>query len=193
MRTLFSALIVLLVALSACSLIVDKNGDQCTSNADCSRFRAARCDLALRVCVAAAGDLPDVEGGSLPEMPGAGDGSTEGATIVPDASVSDPDAASAGDVSMVNDVGPKDAAIDVSADVTPDAAHPVDAAEEAPSDPCRGPAGCYRCPPITDLEYENACTNAICVPFDNRARLKHLPPDGGLTPLPEAGPAPLTE
>jgi len=38
--------------------------------------------------------------------------------------------------------------------------------------------------------FENACTNAACKPFDNRLRLKRLPLDGGLTPLPpprEAG------
>ena len=32
--------------------------------------------------------------------------------------------------------------------------------------------------------FENACTNATCKPFDNRSRLKRLPLDGGLTPLP---------
>jgi hypothetical protein len=32
--------------------------------------------------------------------------------------------------------------------------------------------------------FENACTNATCRPFDNRARLKRLPLEGGLTPLP---------
>jgi hypothetical protein len=36
----------------------------------------------------------------------------------------------------------------------------------------------------TISSFENACTNATCRPFDNRARLKHLPREGGLTPLP---------
>ncbi len=31
--------------------------------------------------------------------------------------------------------------------------------------------------------FENACTNAACKPFNNKVRLAHLPPDGGLTPL----------
>ena len=36
----------------------------------------------------------------------------------------------------------------------------------------------------TTGSFENACTNATCRPFDNRARLKRLPREGGLTPLP---------
>jgi len=48
-----------------------------------------------------------------------------------------------------------------------------------------GASGCYQCAPATDWQFVNGCTDAQCKPFDNRARLKKLPADGGLTPLPE--------
>jgi hypothetical protein len=41
--------------------------------------------------------------------------------------------------------------------------------------------------------FENACTNATCRPFDNRARLKRLPLEGGLTPLPPRDAAVITD
>jgi hypothetical protein len=43
-------------------------------------------------------------------------------------------------------------------------------------------AGVDACAQPTSLQ--NACTDAKCKPFDNRSRLKRLPADGGLTPLP---------
>jgi hypothetical protein len=47
------------------------------------------------------------------------------------------------------------------------------------------------CPPDSaaapGLELLNACTNASCIPFDNRARLRNLTDDGSLKPLPEVG------
>lgn len=35
------------------------------------------------------------------------------------------------------------------------------------------------------LELLNACTNATCIPFVNRARLRNLADDGSLKPLPD--------
>jgi len=69
---------------------------------------------------------------------------------------------------------------------------PESVAETGPPS-CQGPNGCFQCAPTTDIEYANRCTEAQCKPFDNRARLKRLLPDGGLLPLPEAGPSPLPE
>ena len=42
---------------------------------------------------------------------------------------------------------------------------------------------CYACAPATVPEFENACSGATCVPFDD-TRLTKLLPDGGLPPLP---------
>jgi hypothetical protein len=69
----------------------------------------------------------------------------------------------------------------------------AEAAAEAGAPPCRGPKGCFQCAPTNDLEYANRCTEAQCKPFDNRARLTRLLPDGALLPLPEAGASPLPE
>jgi hypothetical protein len=45
-------------------------------------------------------------------------------------------------------------------------------ADTAPPDPgCSGPAGCFKCPPTTNSEILNACTDGQCTPFDNAARL----------------------
>jgi len=49
---------------------------------------------------------------------------------------------------------------------------------------CKGGNGCYACAPATDQEYFSACTEATCVPFDNRTRLTNLASDGSLKPLP---------
>lgn len=49
---------------------------------------------------------------------------------------------------------------------------------------CRVPSGCVSCLPAQGSDSSNACTDATCVPFDNRARLSNLAPDGGLKPLP---------
>ena len=60
----------------------------------------------------------------------------------------------------------------------------TDAAMEA-GDPCTGPGACYRCAPTNDLQFQNGCTNASCVPFSNERRIKRFQPEGGLAPLPE--------
>jgi hypothetical protein len=48
---------------------------------------------------------------------------------------------------------------------------------------CTGKNGCFACAPRTDPDFFNGCTDARCVPFDNR-RLRNLTPDGMLKPLP---------
>lgn len=58
---------------------------------------------------------------------------------------------------------------------------------------CHDSTGCVPCSPTADIGYANRCTNSSCRPFDNRARLKRLLPDGGLLRLPEAGASPLSE
>jgi hypothetical protein len=47
---------------------------------------------------------------------------------------------------------------------------------------CNGGA-CWSCPPATNIQFHNACTDAQCVSFD-AGRLTKLEPDGGLPPLP---------
>jgi hypothetical protein len=48
---------------------------------------------------------------------------------------------------------------------------------------CTGKNGCFACAPKADPDFFNGCTDARCVPFDNR-RLRNLTPDGMLKPLP---------
>jgi hypothetical protein len=48
---------------------------------------------------------------------------------------------------------------------------------------CLGKNGCYACAPKADPDFFNACSDARCVPFDNR-RLRNLTADGMLKPLP---------
>jgi hypothetical protein len=43
---------------------------------------------------------------------------------------------------------------------------------------------CFSCKPEATRDFENACTNAECAPFDNKKRLTKLPADGMLPPLP---------
>lgn len=43
---------------------------------------------------------------------------------------------------------------------------------------------CFGCAPKTTPEFQNACTEAACAPFDDATRLTNLTPDGGLPPLP---------
>jgi hypothetical protein len=43
---------------------------------------------------------------------------------------------------------------------------------------------CFGCKPKEPAEFANACTSAECAPFDNKARLTKLPPDGKLPSLP---------
>lgn len=42
---------------------------------------------------------------------------------------------------------------------------------------------CFSCPPTSDKEFHNGCTDAQCTPFDN-SRLTKLNTDGSLPPLP---------
>ncbi|MEO5770105.1 MAG: hypothetical protein ABIS92_17250 [Polyangia bacterium] len=50
---------------------------------------------------------------------------------------------------------------------------------------CRTASGCVACTREKVLEeLLNVCTDATCVPFDNRVRLTNLDADGGLKPLP---------
>jgi len=47
---------------------------------------------------------------------------------------------------------------------------------------------CFACTPTTTTEYENACTSAHCIFFDDSKRLTKLTKDGGLPPLPPPPP-----
>ena len=49
---------------------------------------------------------------------------------------------------------------------------------------CMGPNGCVPCAADAGVDFLNACTNSMCVPFDNATRLKNLSADGGRKPLP---------
>lgn len=42
---------------------------------------------------------------------------------------------------------------------------------------------CFSCPPTSDKEFHNGCTDAQCAPFDAK-RLTKLNPDGSLPKLP---------
>ena len=55
---------------------------------------------------------------------------------------------------------------------TGSAADAGDEADAAPPDPgCVGPAGCFKCEPTKNDDFLNACTDRLCTPFDNTARL----------------------
>ncbi len=43
---------------------------------------------------------------------------------------------------------------------------------------------CFGCTPKVTSDFETACTDATCAPFDDAKRLTKLTPDGGLPPLP---------
>ena len=43
---------------------------------------------------------------------------------------------------------------------------------------------CFGCAPKVTGEFQNACTDTTCAPFDDEKRLTHRTPDGGLPPLP---------
>lgn len=45
------------------------------------------------------------------------------------------------------------------------------------------PTQCYACAPTTSPQFANACTNSMCVPFDD-TRLTNLLSDGALPPVP---------
>jgi hypothetical protein len=61
-----------------------------------------------------------------------------------------------------------------------------DGAGDDPADPAET-TGCAAGTnaPSPGFELLNACTDATCLPFDNRQRLRNLPGDGVLPPLPE--------
>lgn len=44
--------------------------------------------------------------------------------------------------------------------------------------------GCYPCAATTSEQLTNACTSAVCVPFDDATRLTKLLSNGALPPLP---------
>jgi hypothetical protein len=68
----------------------------------------------------------------------------------------------------------------------PDDAAGEAAAVEASCDAWTPASGqCYACPPATNPQILNACTNADCVPFDDKARVTKLLSDGGLPPVPD--------
>jgi ABC-type phosphate transport system substrate-binding protein len=116
-----------LVATLSCSLVIDRDSNQCETDNDCVSFPGTGCDTRVHICRKYT--FPTDSGTVNP-----GGGETSG------------------------DAGP----------------------------PCGVDGGCYACTPTTDLQFANACTDAKCQPFDNGARLKRLPGDGGLTPLPDA-------
>lgn len=136
--------LIALATLAGCSLLLDRNADQCASDRDCTRFAGAHCDTQVRLCIVA--------------------------SSANDADVHAP----------VTDAGSEAAIVDARGDV--DAGIVADASTD---DPCTGAKGCFRCAPTSDLQFGNGCTEAVCHPFDNRSRLKRLPPEGGLSPLPE--------
>lgn len=71
MRTLFFAWAwTLLMAASACSLMVDTSITQCRSDQDCTRFGAV-CDRAQRVCVSASPTAPETPDAGLSDATGA--------------------------------------------------------------------------------------------------------------------------
>jgi hypothetical protein len=58
-------------------------------------------------------------------------------------------------------------------------------ADGAPVDPgCSGAAGCFKCEPVTNDNFLNACTNGQCTPFDNVARLPLYKAGQPLPPVP---------
>src|SRR5262245_7525036 len=106
-----------LVAMGACSLVIDRDANQCETDRDCIGFSVTACDLRAHVCRI----FPTTsDGGGMNPGPGTGDtGSDAGAQ-------------------------------------------------------CGEDGGCYACVPTNDIQFGNACTDAKCQPFDNRARLKKL-------------------
>lgn len=51
-------------------------------------------------------------------------------------------------------------------------------------DKCVDPSGCWACAPTNSHEFQTACTDAVCVPFDNGVLAGMLEPDGGLPAIP---------
>jgi len=105
-RLVLAALGLAAALTAACSLIVEHRSQQCESDAECSAFTSAVCDVKQGVCVERAGDK------------------------------------------------------------------------------CLDPSGCYVCEPKSTREFQSACTDAKCVPYDNAALKALLTADGGLPPIP---------
>jgi hypothetical protein len=55
---------------------------------------------------------------------------------------------------------------------------------ERAGDKCLDPSGCYACEPQNTRQFQTACTDAKCVPYDNGALKSLLTADGGLPPVP---------
>lgn len=55
---------------------------------------------------------------------------------------------------------------------------------ERTGDKCLGPDGCYLCKPTNTRQFQAACTDAECVPYDNGGLGALLTADGGLPPIP---------
>jgi hypothetical protein len=68
--------------LSACSLLLDRRADQCSTDGDCAKFAGTRCDQKLRLCLVIA-DGPDT--GSPPANDAGGKEEDSGSQGSPDA------------------------------------------------------------------------------------------------------------
>lgn len=76
-----------------------------------------------------------------------------------------------------------DTTVQPDTDTGGDTVEPPDVEPDVPVN-CDGPDGCYACPPTTQDQFLNACTDAASAVFDNEARLPLLNADGSLPPLP---------
>jgi len=63
MNVRFLVLTSSIVILSACSLLLDRRADQCSTDGDCSKFAGTRCDQKVRLCL-----VPDGPDGGNPSM-----------------------------------------------------------------------------------------------------------------------------
>jgi hypothetical protein len=70
------------VSLASCYLLVDREADQCTSDADCSAFADAHCDLATATCVGRGSGGAGGSAGGGGEMGGGGAGGGDPCTAV---------------------------------------------------------------------------------------------------------------
>lgn len=55
---------------------------------------------------------------------------------------------------------------------------------ERAGEKCVDPSGCYACEPKNTRQFQAACTDAQCVPYDNSVLKPLLTADGGLPPVP---------
>lgn len=95
------------------------------------------------------------------------------------------DASTPSDTGETDAESPEDVADVSDTTVQPDT-DTIDTPDAEPDVPvsCDGPGGCYACPPTTQDQFLNACTDAAFAVFDNAARLPLLNADGSLPPLP---------